>query len=69
MNIEQLQEIIDGLYIICEDCEGSGKDSYYKSDKYPPPCYRCSGEGKTVSEFGQQLMKFIQDNIKIRIST
>lgn len=66
MTEKQLQEIIEGLFDECKDCGGTGKDPEYNA-RYE--CYHCSGEGKKMSWFGQQLLEFLQKNIKIKIST
>lgn len=58
---ELQQSIIDGLMEDCHVCEGSGK--YEGSLRRDRRCYRCDGEGKSTSEFGDAIFKFITDNI------
>lgn len=41
----------------------------YSERKWKFQCLECNGTGKELSDFGWSLMNFVQENIKIKVST
>lgn len=65
------EKLQNSLYQTCETCNGSGEQteeySWHKVNPYKYECLFCKGSGKTISIFGQVLIDFIEENIKLKV--
>lgn len=52
------ESILEGLYEVCESCKGSGIIEHFCI------CKKCRGNGKCLSEFGIELISFVNRYVK-----